>query len=265
MSNGKIPYIALYTGDWIKDPKLAKCSLATRGAWLEFLCAMHTEGTGHVQGTPEELARIARCEPEEMTLVVEELRRTGAAEVRKIGTNGGRGGLDKKESSRLDKTTYRITCRRMTRECNAREQNRKRVQKHRLAGESRECNGDETILKRECNNALSYSYSCSVTDPSLSSSDEEERKDPSTHTHSSSARGRPPKAADAAVCVRGSFFSLEDCRKYAESLREIRNPVGFAKTIYRSGSDDQAIEEFLRRGARHESDEERYARIFAEH
>jgi hypothetical protein len=44
-----------------------------------------------------------------------------------------------------------------------------------------------------------------------------------------------------------SNFSLEECRRYAESLHEhgINNPGGFARTIFRSGEADDEIERFL--------------------
>jgi hypothetical protein len=80
-----------------------------------------------------------------------------------------------------------------------------------------------------------------------------------THTD---ARAREP--ADAGVCVPGSSYSLEECRKYAESLPDIRNPAGFAKSIQRSGADDAAVAQFLKDGAKtfKQLEEERNARIF---
>ena len=45
----------------------------------------------------------------------------------------------------------------------------------------------------------------------------------------------------------GSRFTLEECRRYAESLRAegIQNPGGYATTIHRSGEADERIEAFL--------------------
>ncbi len=50
----------------------------------------------------------------------------------------------------------------------------------------------------------------------------------------------------ASVGVR-SRFSLQECRKYAESLRGegIANPGGYATKIHRSGESDELIEKFL--------------------
>lgn len=47
----------------------------------------------------------------------------------------------------------------------------------------------------------------------------------------------------------GSRFTLEECRRFAESLRGegIQNPGGYATTIHRSGEVDDRIEAFLNR------------------
>ena len=54
----------------------------------------------------------------------------------------------------------------------------------------------------------------------------------------------------------GSKFSIEECRRFAESLRGegIQNPGGYATTIYRSGEADDRVEAFLAQqgGAREE-------------
>lgn len=44
-----------------------------------------------------------------------------------------------------------------------------------------------------------------------------------------------------------SRYTLQECRRYAESLKAagITNPGGYATTIYRSGEADSLIEEFL--------------------
>ncbi len=71
---------------------------------------------------------------------------------------------------------------------------------------------------------------------------------------------KPPAAGG-----RGSRFSLDDCRKYARSLSGINSIEGFAKTIWRSGEDDQLIETFIKTGpVKKETDKERYARIARE-
>jgi hypothetical protein len=45
-----------------------------------------------------------------------------------------------------------------------------------------------------------------------------------------------------------SRFSLKECEQYAASLKRIKTPKAFAKIIWRSGEDDDAVAEFLGRG-----------------
>lgn len=78
----KLPAIMFYTGDWLKDPAVGQCSPATRGIWMDLLCLAHENNrSGVVSGTVEQLARIARCTPDEMRAAVDELRVTKTARV----------------------------------------------------------------------------------------------------------------------------------------------------------------------------------------
>lgn len=79
---GKLPYIPFYTGDWLKDPELSLCAPATRGVWIDLLCAMHNAGcSGELRGTPEQLARAARCSTADIAQALTDLQTTGAADV----------------------------------------------------------------------------------------------------------------------------------------------------------------------------------------
>ncbi|HEX8068972.1 MAG TPA: helix-turn-helix domain-containing protein [Pyrinomonadaceae bacterium] len=73
--------------------------------------------------------------------------------------------------------------------------------------------------------------------------DPDENETGEEDTHPQAAR------AERGVCV-GSRFSLDDCRRYAEHLRQagegITNPGGFAMSIHRSGVADEQIAAFLR-------------------
>ena len=72
----------MYTGDWLKDPALAKCSAATRGIWIDIICAMHENGrTGRLAGTVAQLAQIARTTVQEICKAIEELKGTKTATV----------------------------------------------------------------------------------------------------------------------------------------------------------------------------------------
>src|SRR5690242_4288851 len=80
MTMSKLPAIQFYTGDWKKDPELSACSPATRGIWVDLLCAMHDNRTGRVCGTAEQLSRIGRCTVEEMLAAARELLSTKTAD-----------------------------------------------------------------------------------------------------------------------------------------------------------------------------------------
>ncbi len=78
----KQPYMPFYTGDWLKDPRLSLCSPATRGVWIDLICALHELPTGgQVTGTPDQLARLCRCTVSDMHSAISELHTTQAADI----------------------------------------------------------------------------------------------------------------------------------------------------------------------------------------
>jgi hypothetical protein len=78
----KDPAFLFYPGDWLTDPQLSLCTPATRGVWIDLLCAIHKlDRGGELCGTPEQLARIARCSPVELGIALTELQTTGTADV----------------------------------------------------------------------------------------------------------------------------------------------------------------------------------------
>jgi hypothetical protein len=106
-----------YTGDWMKDPNLSKCSAATRGIWMDLLCAMHENGrTGIITGTVAELAQMCRCSEQEMRYTIVTLRKNEVAEIRKCNAK---------------KQNVTVVNRRMNREHKARVAAKLRVQRHR--------------------------------------------------------------------------------------------------------------------------------------
>lgn len=117
----KLPAFQFYTGDWMKDPQVSMCAPATRGIWIDLLCAMHDSGqSGEITGTVEQLARLCRCSPDEMTAAIDDLAVTFTADVTKC--NG----------------RVTLVCRRMKKEAKARVSSRLRVAEHRV---KRQCNG----------------------------------------------------------------------------------------------------------------------------
>jgi hypothetical protein len=77
------PSFQFYPGDWLRDPELSLCRPATRGVWIDLLCAIHQlDRSGELRGTTEQLARIARCRTEELADALTDLQTTGTADVR---------------------------------------------------------------------------------------------------------------------------------------------------------------------------------------
>lgn len=135
----KLPALQFYIGDWLKDPKLSMCSPATRGIWMDLLCAMHElDRSGLITGTTDQLARLCRCTAVEISAAIAELKETKAADVTERNGN------------------VTVANRRMQREAKLREDNNNRVRKHRG-------NAPVTEMKRKCNTPSSSSASASVT------------------------------------------------------------------------------------------------------
>lgn len=84
----KYPYLKLFTGDWLKDPRLSMCSPATRGVWIDLICAMHEfDRSGILRGTSEELARLARCSTVQLESALTDLQNKLAADVEQRNGN----------------------------------------------------------------------------------------------------------------------------------------------------------------------------------
>lgn len=78
----KLPWFKFNPSWWMGDTELSKCSSATRGVWIDLLCAMHQSGRlGELRGTTDQIARLARCSTAELTQALTELQTTGTADV----------------------------------------------------------------------------------------------------------------------------------------------------------------------------------------
>lgn len=78
----KLPWFKFNPSWWMGDAELSKCSSATRGVWIDLLCAMHQSGrSGELRGTTDQIARLARCSTAELTQALTELQATGTADV----------------------------------------------------------------------------------------------------------------------------------------------------------------------------------------
>lgn len=78
----KLPWFKFFPTWWLGDTELSKCTSATRGVWIDLLCAMHQSGrSGELRGTTDQIARLARCSTAELTQALTELQTTGTADV----------------------------------------------------------------------------------------------------------------------------------------------------------------------------------------
>ena len=116
---GKRPAFMFYTGDWKKSPELSLCGPATRGIWLDLMCAIHDleRRESEILGTPERLSRLCRCTKKQMNAAIKELDETGTAIV-KIDASG----------------LVSITCRRMVKDWDARKDGKEKKAKQRNGG-----------------------------------------------------------------------------------------------------------------------------------
>lgn len=77
------PWMKFYPVDWQADELLGMCSLAARGLWIEMIGVMHkADPYGHlvVNGRPPtdtQLAALARCPPDQIPSLLEELENAG--------------------------------------------------------------------------------------------------------------------------------------------------------------------------------------------
>lgn len=114
-------------GKWRNDTALRRCSLTTRGFWIDCICAMREAGVSELSGSPEEIARLLGCFPEEVTRCAEELKRTNTADVT------------------LGNDCVTLKSRYIARERKVKELTKLRVRKHR---QTDECNAAVTIQSK---------------------------------------------------------------------------------------------------------------------
>jgi len=175
----KYPAFQLYPGDWLKDPALGKCSAATRGIWIDLICAMHeNRRSGTISGTISELARIARAHCRQMRAAIEELTTTETASVT-INLRGAQGGDMRPVNRCSGNIVYTITNRRMAREYETARSNANRQDRFRKKkaedGEYRSKKDGSGVTEQRSSNG-------GVTSPSSSSNSSSVRKPFTTST-----------------------------------------------------------------------------------
>lgn len=98
---------------WRTDTVLRRCSLETRGFWLEMLCAMYEQGVFRITGTYEELGQLASCSESIAAKSCIELKSKNVADVT------------------LGNGCVTLLSRRLKRELTSKENTRLRVRRHR--------------------------------------------------------------------------------------------------------------------------------------
>lgn len=87
----KLPAIQLYTGDWLKDPNLRRCSKAAKGVWIDMLCLMSecedrgVLASGGVPWDKNDIAMAVGGDQAEILSCIEELLAKGVASLTKLG------------------------------------------------------------------------------------------------------------------------------------------------------------------------------------
>lgn len=138
MAKKHLPSFQFYPADWLKDPKLKRCSFQNKGIWIDILCYLHESDTrGKITATPSEWCRLIGCSEEEFNEFLSENSLKKFADISQC--NG----------------FVTIKNRRMIRDERARQSTRDRVKKHR-------CNASVTALKQKCN-AYSSSSSSDIS------------------------------------------------------------------------------------------------------
>lgn len=145
--SAKLNWLHFYPRDWYSDPRLAVASPATRGIWIDLLCAMFIEGTDSISNDIETLARTARCDVTAMKRFVTECERHRFADVTESD------GIVTLVSRRLSRERAAIG--------SSTERTRKWRERERAKSNSLDIETEETVLSQSvtCHTPVSVSVS----------------------------------------------------------------------------------------------------------
>jgi len=123
----KLPWEPFFPADWLKAKDLRMCSLAARGAWIDFLSYMLASGVDHITGTVIDLARALGTTYEEAESAILELIHKGVCDSN-VTT----------ETSRvtLRSTEVTLISRRLARKLKSRDNHAKRQARYRAKRQS---------------------------------------------------------------------------------------------------------------------------------
>jgi hypothetical protein len=205
----KRPAFQFYPGDWLRDG-VAGCSLAAQGLWLRLMILMHdTPLYGHLCTSTKGAPLSPAAAARRCGCTLEEF----TILMQELEENG--------VPSRTSEGC--VYSRKMVRDEAERAGATLRQRHHRASVNYVKPKGNGASRKRHAD----------VTPMSQRSSSSSSSSSSEIHERESAQLSR---------------FSLAECRKYADSLKGIKSPAAFAKSIWRSGEDDDQVAEFLARG-----------------
>jgi hypothetical protein len=127
----KAPAFQFYPGDYRKDPQLRMASWATRGQWMEMLCAMwDAPERGVLRGTVDQLCRLIGCTTGEMGSFLEEAEQLRFADVAFLPADDACHGPSQKTHAGCH-AIVTVTNRRMVRDEKRRQDDARRQARHR--------------------------------------------------------------------------------------------------------------------------------------
>ena len=128
----KLPWMKFFTGTWLTDPCLSRCSAATRGIWMDLIASMHEDRqSGEIYGTVKELCQVARCSPDEFIKAMTEISEKKVGDVKPCPP------YVPSESLK-----FHVKNRRMSREFTEKDKERKKKQNQRDRSKNKACPGN---------------------------------------------------------------------------------------------------------------------------
>ncbi len=206
-----MPAFQFYPGDWMKDPSLRACSAAARGLWMDMLCLMfESDRRGFLQApngkpySPDQLARMTGCSPDEVSHLLAELETSGVFSRTKNGT---------------------IFSRRLKRDEELRAENRSRQHSYRKQMKTKE-NGD-TLVTQDVTPMSHPSSSSSSIQNTIPHAPEEVETDAPESPPDWNAdpldtipRDAPPMMCAALVLERADILALPHLvRKFGDAIK----------------------------------------------
>lgn len=229
------PWMQFFPGDWIADTRLL--TLATKGAWIDVLAALHNSPTrGQLTLEVEAWARLISATPQDAAVAIRELASTAVADV-----------------TTLPDSRVTICCRRMAREEAARNSHAKRQERYRSRREpsvTQASRGDASLQKSDGeSDADKFSLQSDLQNSDASETEKcrgrSQKLEARSHIiHAAEAEKQAPKIERKRNDLLDSLAAIE-----TPNLAEVTNWGKHAKALQliRSVSADVTADEIRRR------------------